>query len=421
MENDRNLTNVGRKTEVSGQNLQHFISNSPWSSRSLIEAIQDEIKVHPAFTESVLVLDESAEEKAGAHSAGAGRQHNGRLGKIEMSQVGVFLSLVTPAVNTWIDGELYIPIHWFEEAQAEKRKASGIPDERTFLKKPELGWQMIQKAQARKIPFVAVVMDDLYGRNGVLRQRLDEAHIEYYGDVPEDTQVYLARPQVVYPLTKRNQPAKNPKIVGAKAFEVRDLRQQPALQWQTIRLRPNERGYLEAKFARCRVWVVYGTQMRQEWLLIRQDPVQITYVLSNAPEDISLQTMAWRKTHRYLIERSNQDAKGELGWDEFQTRKYRAWEHQLALTILAAWFIAETRLDWMKRFAQDPALLAKYEVEVLPQLSVGNVRELLRAAMPLPQLSPQEAAQLVTSHLINRTRSRKSHLKKARGKPDALM
>ena len=35
----------------------------------------------------VLVLDESAEEKGGPHSAGAGRQHNGRLGKIEMSQV----------------------------------------------------------------------------------------------------------------------------------------------------------------------------------------------------------------------------------------------------------------------------------------------------------------------------------------------
>jgi SRSO17 transposase len=421
METDRNLTNVGRKTEVSGQNLQHFISNSPWSGRALIEAIQDEIKVHPAFGEAILVLDESAEEKSGSQSAGAGRQHNGRLGKVEMSQVGVFLSLVTPTVNTWIDGELYIPIHWFEEAHAEKRKASGIPDERTFQKKPELGWQMIQRAQARKIPFQAVVMDDLYGRNGVLRQHLEEAHIEYYGDVPEDTQVYLTQPQVVYPLTKRNQPAKNPQIVGAKAVEVRELRQQPALQWQTIRLRPNERGYLEAKFARWRVWVVYGTQLRQEWLLIRQDPVQVTYVLSNAPEDISLETMAWRKTYRYLIERSTQDAKGELGWDEFQTRKYRAWEHQLALTILAAWFIAETRLDWMKRFAQDPALLAKYEVEVLPQLSVGNVRELLRAAMPLPHLSPQEAAQLVTSHLVNRTRSRKSHLKKARGKPDVLM
>jgi len=88
----------------------------------------------------------------------------------------------------------------------------------------------------------------------------------------------------------------------------------------------------------------------------------------------------------------------------------------LALTILAAWFVAETRLDWMQRFQQDPALLAKYEVEVLPQLSVGNVRELLRAAMPLPQLSPEDATQLVTSHLINRTRSRKSRLRKAKRK-----
>lgn len=420
METDRNLANVGRKTKVSGQNLQHFISNSPWSGRSLIEAIQDEIKVHAAFQQAVLVLDESAEEKSGPESAGAGRQHNGRLGKIEMSQVGVFLSLVTPEVNTWIDGELYIPIHWFEEGHAEKRKAIGIPNERTFQKKPELGWQMIRRAQARGIPFEAVVMDDLYGRNGVLRQQLDEAHIEYYGDVPVDTKVYLSKPEVVYPLTKQGRPTQNPRIVGAKAYEVQELGREPTLLWQTIRLRPNERGYLEAKFARCRVWVVYGTQIRQEWLLIRQDAVQITYVLSNAAEDTPLEIMAWRKTHRYLIERSNQDAKGELGWDEFQTRKFRAWEHQLAMTLLAAWFIAETRLDWMERFAQDPALLAQYEVEVLPQLSVGNVRELLRAAMPLPQLSPQEAAQLVATHLVNRTRSRKSRLRKAKANADAL-
>ena len=116
MHTQRNLANVGRQTAMSGQNLQHFISNSPWSSRALVEAIQDEIKVHPAFAQAILVLDESAQEKAGEYSAGAGRQHNGRLGKIEMSQVGVFLSLVTPQVNTWIDGEMFIPEHWFNEA-----------------------------------------------------------------------------------------------------------------------------------------------------------------------------------------------------------------------------------------------------------------------------------------------------------------
>jgi len=78
METKRNFANVGRQTEVPGQNLQHFISNSPWSAETLIEAIQGEIKTHPAFQEAILVLDESAEEKAGAGSAGAGRQHNGR-------------------------------------------------------------------------------------------------------------------------------------------------------------------------------------------------------------------------------------------------------------------------------------------------------------------------------------------------------
>lgn len=77
-----------------------------------------------------------------------------------------------------------------------------------------------------------------------------------------------------------------------------------------------------------------------------------------------METMAWRKTYRYQIERSNQEEKGELGWDEFRTRKFRAWQHSLAMTNLTAWFIAETRLDWMKRFAKDPSLLAKYKVEV---------------------------------------------------------
>ena len=78
-----------------------------------------------------LALDESAEEKAGGESAGAGCQHNGRLEKIEMSQMGVFLALVTPKVCTWLNGELYFPQAWFEESHAELRKKTGMPEELT--------------------------------------------------------------------------------------------------------------------------------------------------------------------------------------------------------------------------------------------------------------------------------------------------
>ncbi len=65
-------------------------------------------------------------------------------------------------------------------------------------------------------------MHDLYGRNGVLRQQLDDAPIEYYGDFPDDTRVYLTQPEVVYPLTERGKPSKNPKIMGHRHIRYRN-------------------------------------------------------------------------------------------------------------------------------------------------------------------------------------------------------
>jgi SRSO17 transposase len=412
LDTERTMANIGRQTGVEPQNMQHFISNSPWAAAGLLDAIRDEMRCHPAFQdEAVLVLDESAEQKTSAATVGAKRQHNGRLGKVEMSQVGVFLALVTPQVSTWIDGELFLPADWFGATFAERRQQVGLPDTRTFQTKPALGWQMIQRVKAQGVPFVAVAMDDLYGRNAQLRQQLAQADIEYYGDVPANTHVYLARPQITSLIGKRGKPLKRPEV-SPKAYEVQELLEHPTLEQAWITLRPHQRGLLQARFARRRVWTIHEGQSRQEWLLIRQDGDYITYVLSNAAFDISLVTMAQRKSYRYFIERSNQDAKSELGWDEFQATKYQAWEHQLALTILASWFVAETRLDWATRFERDPNLLSQYEVEVLPLLSVTNVRELLRAALPLPQLSPQQAAALVVEHLVNRTRSRRSRLRR---------
>jgi SRSO17 transposase len=263
MDTDRNLANVGRKTGISGQNLQHFVSNSSWLGEDMILAVENEVKVHPAFQEAILVLDESAEEKAGKHSAGAGRQYNSRLGKIEMSQVGVFLALVTPNVCTWIDGERFIPKDWLEDNFAEQRKKVGLPEGLSYQTKPEIGWELIERTQERQIPFDAVVMDDLYERNQDLRQKLHKAVIEYYGDIPADTKVYLEKPQIVYPLTTRGAASIVPQIVGT-TIEVRELRQKDWLEWQPLRLRSSERGYLDAKFARVRVWLVYDNEPRQE-------------------------------------------------------------------------------------------------------------------------------------------------------------
>ncbi len=399
MEAKRTINNIARTAGVPEQNMQQFISDSPWPGYDLITVLQQDIGDHAQFQqESVLLIDESADEKAGKESAGAGRQHNGRLGKVEMSQVGVFSSLTNNGYHTWVDGELYFPKKWFTEAYVGRRKRIGLPEDRVFATKLELALQMSKRVHENGLPFCAIDCDSLYGRAGWLRDAFDQEGFEYYADIPKNTEVYLSRPLVIYGQTREGEPSKKREIMGM-AYSAKELKYHSQTKWKKITLRPNERGMLQAKFARLRVWTVRDDDsLREEWLLIRQGKKQTTYSLSNASKTTSLLTMAQRKSQRYFIERSNQDVKSELGWDEFQAIKYRAWEHNLALTIMASWFITETRLEWAQKYERDPKLLEKYETDVLPTLSMANVRQLLRATMPLPRLTPLEAAQLVPIH-----------------------
>ena len=92
---------------MEGQNIQHFMSESPWSGEAVCRQVQDELKARPELLSGgVLLVDESADEKARGKSAGAAKQHNGRMGKVETSQVGVLLSYVNLKVEqgfwTWL-------------------------------------------------------------------------------------------------------------------------------------------------------------------------------------------------------------------------------------------------------------------------------------------------------------------------------
>ncbi len=55
METKRTMANIARTSGVAIQNMQQFISDSPWSGRRLIGAIQSEISVRPEYAnESIL-------------------------------------------------------------------------------------------------------------------------------------------------------------------------------------------------------------------------------------------------------------------------------------------------------------------------------------------------------------------------------
>ncbi len=360
MDTERNFANMDRTLNGGdGQALQHFMSNSPWSGPAVFDQMHAEIKATPALAHgSTLILDESADEKAGTHNAGASRQYNGRLGKVDVCRVDTCLTYANGGLWTMVDGELFLPEEWFGAACAQTRQELGIPPDRTFETKIALGFKMIKRVKAKGVPFDLVACDALYGRDSQFRADLAAENVQYAAQVPADTLVYLSEPRVGIPPKRgqRGRPRTRLRVLsGQRPQEVRALAQHPQTVWQRVQVRLTERGWLTADFAVQRVWTVAaGQRPRAEWLV---------------------------------------------------------WEHHLALTAAALWFVAQTKLVWAQMYMRDPELAHQLEVEVLPALSTANVRELLKAVLPLPQLTPEEAMDLVITHLINRARSTSSRLK----------
>ena len=428
MEEARNFTNIERRLQGrEGQAIQQFMSDSPWEGQGVFRQIQAEIAAHPLLQQGGLaILDESADEKAGDHSAGAGRQYNGRLGKKEMSQVVTGLAYAHPITGTWVlvDTELFLPEAWFTPAFAERRQAVGLPASRTFATKIDLGLQMIRRARAQGLPFEFVACDDFYGKSRAFRATLEREQIPYAAEVPSDTHVYLHCPKVGAPRKRHRKgptPTRLQVLSRQRPHEVRALARSQKTTWERVRVRHTERGELIADFALFPIWTLTeAMHVRREALVIRRDlDGKLTFVLLKAPETISPATLIERSCQRYFTERTYQDAKSELGWADFQALKYRAVEHHMALTAAATWFVADVKLKWREAYARDPKLARQLEVEVLPALSTANVRELLQAVLPVPHLRPQQARDLVVTHLVNRARSTASRLRTQRFHEDS--
>lgn len=423
MDTERNYANIARRVNGlwdDGQALQNFISDSPWSPQGVFDQIQHEIQARPPLRGGMLTLDESADERAGEQSAGAARQYLGRFGKVDVGQVGVALGYYKAGTWALVDATLFLPEACCEKADAAVRKKLHLPADLRFASKPTLGLALIAHARQNGLDFEVVGCDTLYGRNSRFRADLDAAGLLYMADVPCNTQVYLSEPQVGVPQTpsgKLGRPFSQPQILnGVEPIRVSELAHHCAWRLQLMALRQSERGLLSYECAARRIWTITETgQVRCEWLFIRRErDGSFSYSLSNAPADTPVERLAQWRSQRYFAERTFQDAKSEGGWDELVARKYRAWLHHAALDALALWFIAETKLDWTQTHPRDPQLTRELQVKQLPALSMANVRELLRAVMPLPEFSVAEATELVVTHLVNRAAATRSRLKAQR-------
>jgi len=263
--------------------------------------------------------------------------------------------------------------------------------------------------------FQIVGFDTVYGRDSEFRKALDDQGLLYMGDIMPDTQVYLEKPTVGVPANepgKRGRPFTRMQVLNdVQPVLASSLVGQTPLT--LVPIRNSERGLLMYECAARRVWTITPEYViREEWLLMKREfDGSFSFSLSNATPDTPLAQLAYWRCQRYFAERTFQGARTEAGWDELVARKYRAWMHHTALNALALWFAAETKLDWVYLYPRDPELLHQLEVAMLPALSMANIREMLKAVLPLKQLSPEQATQLVIRHLVNRSRSTSSRLR----------
>ncbi len=350
------------------QPLHHFVSASTWDATAVMDqvAMQADAALG-GCVDSCLLLDETGFEKKGDKSVGVARQWNGRLGKVENSQVAVFASLSQGSHSVLIDTRLYLPKEWIDSPQ--RCLDAKVPEEHIILRsKSELALEMVLKARERGVRFSWVGVDGGYGKDPGFLRSLDDSGENFIADVHKDQQVYLEDPDPFVPESRNTGGRPRSRLVtDVDKLRVDEwCRRQPRSSWRRIVLRDSTKGVLRIEVLHRRIWVWDGKEAKARcWHLVASREVgtgkKIKYGLSNLPATMSVRQIARSQRQRFWIERSFQDSKSESGLGDYQARGWVAWHHHMALVMMAMQFMLEERL----RQKDDHALLSCGDVEVL--------------------------------------------------------
>jgi SRSO17 transposase len=342
--------------------LQKFLNIAPWDQGDVQAEIQSVFadELVPTAADSPIgvvgVVDESGFTKKGNHSAGVARQHNGRLGKEDNCQVGVFLVGVTPGGSALLDHQLYLPESWCEDTQAckDRRDTVHIPETVIFQTKAQIAAGLIRQTVALDIVGLDwVTADEEYGRNGEFLDELEHLELRYVVEVPVSTTVWAEDPSSSVPphSGRERLPVRPSREAVATVAEVVSSVGRAA--WQTIRVRQGAKGPLCFEFAAVRVWAVRHRKPGPPiWLLVRRslEPTpEVKYYVSNGDAATPLEVLAGVACSRHEIEEFFEDAKSYLGMAQYETRSWVGWHHHMSLVAMAHLFITLARRDLGKK------------------------------------------------------------------------
>ncbi len=301
--------------EANAHGVQRLLEEADWDE----EAVRDELRTYVieqlGAPDGILVVDETGFVKKGKKSAGVARQYSGTAGRRENSQIGVFLLYASRSGAAFIDRALYLPEEW--TADRVRCREAGIPDEVAFATKGELAQQMLARAFAAEVPAEWVVGDTVYGYDE-LRLWLEAQQRNYVLAVSETHQVWVqGRPQPVglvaallpdeaWVVLSAGEGSKGPRLY----------------EWAWLQL-PDE---------------TEATSERARWVLIRRSlskRSERAYYRVYAPATTTLAEIVRVTGSRWKIEEGYEQAKGQVGLDQYEVRTWRAWYRYVTLALLA--------------------------------------------------------------------------------------
>ena len=300
--------------------LQHLLARAKWDADGVRDDLRDYVVDALGDAGAILVVDETGDVKKGTATVGVQRQYSGTAGRIENSQVAVYLTYAAPRGHALIDRALYLPKSWTEDPA--RCQDAGIPhDQSGFATKPALATTLISRAVAAKVPAAWVAGDEVYGADPRLRAAIRGHHLGYVLAIAANRRVPTHAGRV--------------RVDALPALI-------PAHAWQRHSAGAGAHGPRLYSWAWFRLLGEDDTDTGVHHLLIRRndDTGELAYLRCYSPHPVPLRTLVSVAGQRWRIEESFQSAKGLTGLDQHQVRRWASWHRWTTLAMFAHAFLA---------------------------------------------------------------------------------
>jgi SRSO17 transposase len=132
--------------------MQRLLSSAAWDADAVLGDVRDWVVSYLGDPGAIVVSDETGDVKKGSCTVGVQRQDTGTAGRIENSQVAVYLTYALERGHALMDRALYLPKAWTDDGERLASTSSGVPDDVEFATKPHAGASNGQPGVATGVP-----------------------------------------------------------------------------------------------------------------------------------------------------------------------------------------------------------------------------------------------------------------------------